>query len=82
LTSTAYESEDVSPVLAERCGMVASNANGARGSHDVSFVEPRVPCPRCGAHVAVETRATDRVSMLCPVCGLRWDESRKKNSAR
>jgi endogenous inhibitor of DNA gyrase (YacG/DUF329 family) len=60
--------------------MVAGAANGGRGSRDVSFVEPRVPCPRCGAHVAVETRANDRVSMLCPVCGLRWDEPRKKNT--
>lgn len=57
--------------------MLASAADGGFGSRDVSMAEPRVPCPRCGAHVIVEARAADRVFMLCPVCGLRWDEVKR-----
>jgi len=47
------------------------------GSRDVSIVEPRIPCPRCGAHVLVEGRAVDHLLLLCPVCGLTWDEPRR-----
>jgi transcription elongation factor Elf1 len=57
--------------------MLASAADGGRGTRDVSMVEPRVACPRCGAHVMVEARAVERVYMICPVCGLRWDEPKK-----
>jgi hypothetical protein len=35
-----------------------------------SIAEPRVACPRCGAHVMVESRLVDRVRLVCPVCGL------------
>jgi len=36
-----------------------------------SLAEPRVACPRCGAHVIVEARLVDRVLLVCPVCGLQ-----------
>jgi DNA-directed RNA polymerase subunit RPC12/RpoP len=36
-----------------------------------SLAEPRVACPRCGAHVIVEARLADLLKLICPVCGLR-----------
>jgi hypothetical protein len=46
----------------------------AEASRQVSLAEPRIPCPRCGAHVIVSLRVVDRLFMSCPVCELRWAE--------
>jgi predicted RNA-binding Zn-ribbon protein involved in translation (DUF1610 family) len=43
------------------------------------MVEPRLPCPRCGAHVLIEARAADHLSLVCPVCGLKWDEPKRRS---
>ncbi len=40
----------------------------------VTPVEPRVPCPCCGAHVIASLRVNDRIFLACPVCELRWAE--------
>jgi DNA-directed RNA polymerase subunit RPC12/RpoP len=66
----------MSPILPRRRPVPANPAIGGFASGDVSIVEPRVPCPRCGAHVLIEARALDHVSLVCPVCGLKWDEPR------
>jgi hypothetical protein len=61
--------------------VLTSVAEEGFGSREVSMVEPRVPCPLCGAHVLVEARFADRVSLVCPVCGLRWDELKRQLQA-
>ena len=59
--------------------VLTAGADEAFGTRGVSMVEPRVPCPRCGAHVLIEARAVDHVSLVCPVCGLKWDAPKRKS---
>jgi len=54
--------------------VTGASDNFADPSHLVTPPEPRVACPRCGAHVLVTLRVTDRIFMSCPVCELRWIE--------
>jgi hypothetical protein len=42
-------------------------------SPSLSLAEPRIACPRCGAHV-LALRVAERIFMECPVCELRWSE--------
>jgi hypothetical protein len=45
----------------------------AAPSRSLSLAEPRIACPRCGAHV-LALRLAERIFMECPVCELRWSE--------
>jgi hypothetical protein len=45
----------------------------ASPSRSLSLAEPRIACPRCGAHV-LALRLAERIFMDCPVCELRWSE--------
>jgi hypothetical protein len=36
-----------------------------------TLAEPRIACPKCGAHLLVVAWTGDEASMLCPVCQFR-----------
>jgi DNA-directed RNA polymerase subunit RPC12/RpoP len=65
--------------LADRGVVLTAGADEAFSTRGVSMVEPRLPCPRCGAHVLIEARAADHLSLVCPVCGLKWDEPKRRS---
>src|SRR5690349_19330507 len=58
--------------FARRTTVNAGSSDRLPDHSSPEIAEPRLSCPRCGAHMIAEGRLLDRLLVGCPVCGLRW----------